>query len=525
MYKSRNAKVLRPAKEGRPRDDKREGADIVTTATAGNLVGHPEKDKEKEKVEKRRALGRGLESLLPGPRVVRPPQANSAPDVAAASAVPVSRWTTGAEAPDAGTPDAALKGRSSTGATAAEPNSATHAPQAAELRSAGQPMAAVPTNPSSLAAVPGDASSVAGVPEHPPRPAAVPANPSSLGPIPTSSSNLTAAHSSPLPGAQAAPLRPTVHGATALAESAIATGAVDYDPFGDAPKDGVIEIQAVADTQVPSNLVVNVAIADVDKNPFQTRYVDDDDALEELADSIKANGVVQPIVVRPATERGRYILVMGERRLHASKKAGKTHIPALVRRISEQQAAEMTIIENLQREDLSPLEQAQAFRVLSSQFNLTQQQISERVGLSRVSVANYMRLLKLPREVMEMLAEKRINFSQAKELLKLGDNDRIAEAAVYAVKKGMNIEQIEMLVLRMDGLLDPLPDMPGVKKEKTSGGARWVDPNVRSAQTDLERLLGVRVRIRDRKGKGKIVIEYSTVDDYERVVEMLRGKK
>jgi ParB family chromosome partitioning protein len=380
----------------------------------------------------------------------------------------------------------------------------------AELRSAGQPMA-VPTNASSLAA----ASS---------NPAAVPANPSSLGPVSTSSSSLAAAHT-PLPGAHPATLPPTVHGAAALAEPAIATGSVDYDPFGDAPKGEVIEIQAVADTRVPSNLVVNVAIADIDKNPFQTRYVDDDDALEELADSIKANGVVQPIVVRPATEQGRYILVMGERRLHASKKAEKTHIPALVRRISEQQAAEMTIIENLQREDLSPLEQAQAFRVLSNQFNLTQQQIAERVGLSRVSVANYMRLLKLPREVMEMLAEKRINFSQAKELLKLGDNDRIAEAALYAVKKGMNIEQIEMLVLRMDGLLDPLPDMPGVKKEKASSGARWVDPNVRSAQVDLERLLGVRVRIRDRKGKGKIVIEYSTVDDYERVVEMLRGKK
>ncbi|PYX69297.1 MAG: hypothetical protein DMG78_22530 [Acidobacteria bacterium] len=496
----------------------------MTTATAGHLAGHPEKDKEK--VEKRRALGRGLESLLPGPRVVKPPQANSAQDVAAANPVPVSRVTTGAEAPGSGAYDAALKGRSSTGAAAVEQtSSAARAPQAAELRSAGQPMAAVPTNPSSLAAVPADASSLAGIPEPPSRAAAVPANPSSLGSIPTSSSSLAAAHTSPSAGAQAANLPPVVHGATALAESAIATGSVDYDPFGDAPKGEVIEIQAVADTRVPSNLVVNVSIADVDKNPFQTRYVDDDDALEELADSIKANGVVQPIVVRPATEQGRYILVMGERRLHASKKAGKTHIPALVRRISEQQAAEMTIIENLQREDLSPLEQAQAFRVLSSQFNLTQQQISERVGLSRVSVANYMRLLKLPREVMEMLAEKRINFSQAKELLKLGDNDRIAEAALYAVKKGMNIEQIEMLVLRMDGLLDPLPDMPGVKKEKTSGGARWVDPNVRSAQIDLERLLGVRVRIRDRKGKGKIVIEYSTVDDYERVVEMLRGKK
>jgi ParB family chromosome partitioning protein len=516
MYKKRNAEVLRPAKAGRPQDDKKEGTDIVTTATAGHLAAHPEKDKEK--VEKRRALGRGLESLLPGPRVVRP---NPAQD-AAANAVPGSRVATGAEAPDSGAFDAALKGRSSTVATAAGPDLAMPETNAAELRSAGQPMTAVPTNASSLAAVP---SHPAAVPANPSGPAAVLTNPSRVGPVPANSSGLAAAHTSPSPGAHPATLPPAGHGATALAESAIATGSVDYDPFGDAPKGEVIEIEAVADTRVPSNLVVNVAIADVDKNPFQTRYVDDDEALEELADSIKANGVVQPIVVRPATEQGRYILVMGERRLHASKKAGKTHIPALVRRISEQQAAEMTIIENLQREDLSPLEQAQAFRVLSGQFNLTQQQIAERVGLSRVSVANYMRLLKLPREVMEMLAEKRINFSEAKELLKLGDNDRIAEAALYAVKKGMNIEQIEMLVLRMDGLLDPLPDMPGVKKEKTSSGARWVDPNVRSAQLDLERLLGVRVRIRDRKGKGKIVIEYSTVDDYERVVEMLRGKK
>ncbi|HKV82448.1 MAG TPA: ParB/RepB/Spo0J family partition protein [Candidatus Sulfotelmatobacter sp.] len=489
MYKHRNAKVFRPAKEGRPQDDKkREGTDIVTTATAGNLAGHTEKDKEK--VEKRRALGRGLESLLPGPRVVRPPQANSVQDVAPASGV--SRVSTGAEAPGSGGADAALKGRSSTSATTApspaattsaspeatavEPNAAGQAPGTAELRSAGQPKAAVPTNPTGMAAVPAKPTGLAGV-----------------------------------------------YGATALAESAIATGAVDYDPFGDAPTDGVIEIQAVADTRMPSNLVVNVAIADVDKNPFQTRAVEDDDALDELSDSIKANGVVQPIVVRPAKEDGRYILVIGERRLHASKKAGKTHIPALVRRISEQQAAEMTIIENLQREDLSPLEQAQAFKVLSTQFNLTQEEIGKRVGLSRVSIANYMRLLKLPREVMELLAQKSLTFGEAKELLSLENADQIAHAAIYAVKKGMTAEQIERMVLSMNGLEKPFPGMPG--QEKKSSGARWVDPNVRSAQVDLERLLGVRVRIRDRKGKGKIVIEYSTVDDYERVVEMLRGKK
>ena len=149
-----------------------------------------------------------------------------------------------------------------------------------------------------------------------------------------------------------------------------------------------ITIQAQAETRVPGNLVINLAISDIDKNPFQTRYVQDDEALEELSESIKANGVVQPIVVRPGDEDGRYILVLGERRLHASKKAGKTHVPALVRRVSLQQAAEMTIVENLQREDLSPLEQAEAFRVLSTEFKMTQEQIGERVGLSRVSISN-----------------------------------------------------------------------------------------------------------------------------------------
>jgi ParB family chromosome partitioning protein len=295
------------------------------------------------------------------------------------------------------------------------------------------------------------------------------------------------------------------------------------DISGQVAVDETITIYAQAESRTPANLVVNLTIADIDKNPFQTRYVQDDDALEELSDSIKANGVVQPIMVRPSEEEGRYILILGERRLLASKKAGKTQIPALVRRVSLQQAAEMTIVENLQREDLSALEQAEAFRVLSKEFSLTQQQIGERVGLSRASVTNYMRLLKLPRDVMQLLAEKKISFAEAKELLALSSDDQISKAALYAVKKGLTLEQIERLVLSMNGDLDPFPGMPGEVVKKS--GARWVDPNVRAAQLELERMLGVRVRIRDRKGKGKIVIEYSTVDDYDRVVEMLRGKK
>ena len=484
----------------------------MTIATAGSVVAHSDrdKDKDKDKMEKRRALGRGLASLLPGPRVLNPFTKRDSADASTGAEAPTAHESAEASFQSGSSADAPPERRQPT-AVLSEIENPHFSQNRAEL---GHPQS------SSLPAS-GASASV------PPRNTA---EFRSAGPVDSAQGRQAGAHPTGHAGAEAlgswnseAALKR--HSSTDLPGGAIATGVVDYDPFGEAPKEGGIGIQAVADARVPSNLLVNLAITDIDKNPFQTRHVEDDEALKELAESIKANGVVQPIVVRPADEQGRYVLILGERRLHAAKKAGKAHIPALLRRVSEQQAAEMTIVENLQREDLSPLEQAEAFRVLSTRFSLTQQQIADRVGLSRVSVANYMRLLKLPHEVMQMLADRRLNFAQAKELLKLGENDRIIEAAQYAVKKGMNLEQIEMLVLRMEGLMDPLPDMPGVKKEKKSSGARWVDPNVRAAQMDLERLLGVRVRIRDRKGKGRIVIEYSTVDDYERVVEMLRRKK
>jgi len=454
----------------------------MTTAAAGNLAGHSDKDKdkEKEKTGVRRALGRGLASLLPGPRVV-PPTAPASSGAPTTTTTPGTRVSPAAPA-------------SPGGARATTPEASARVVPAVETDSA-------------QVAAPGSSADV---------PHAIPAHTSPVEP-PIEIQAVADEE------AEAAELRSAGQPGAAV-------------PTFNQADDGPIELMAAAD--VPSSSatasaherqsgvnVIALAIRDVDRNPFQTRLIEHDDALEDLANSIKAQGVVQPIVVRPSEEEGRYTLILGERRLHASKKAGLTHVPAIVRRVSPQQAAEMTIIENLQREDLSPMEQAEAFRVLSLQFKMTQEKIGERVGLSRASIANYMRLLKLPREVMQMLMEKRLNFAQAKELLKLDDNDRIAEAALYAVKKGMNIEQVEMLVLRMEGLLDPLPDMPGVKKkEEQTGGARWVDPNVRAAQVDLERLLGVRVRIRDRKGKGKIVIEYSNVDDYERVVGMIRGK-
>jgi len=443
----------------------------MTTSAAEN---------QKEKVEKRRALGRGLESLLPGPRAVQPagqPGAVPAPSSMGAAGkqqVPPLRYAQGRNdkplvsdnVPTASADQVrADQARGETGPiviqTVAQEAVDEAASATAELRSAGQPGAAVPTQ-----AFPTSAFSTQAFP------------------------------------AQAAPAQ--------------TAGAQDSEG---------ITIYAQADpSRMPSNIVINLAIADIDKNPFQTRYVHDDDKLEELADSIKANGVVQPIVVRPSDEdEGRYILILGERRLHASKKAGKDTIPAMVRRVSLQQAAEMTIVENLQRDDLSALEQAEAFRILSKEFQLTQAEIGERVGLSRETVSNYMRLLKLPEMVMEQLATKQFGFSEARELLKLEDPELIQKTADYIVKKHLTLDQVEMLIMRMTGLAEPVPGMPGAIKKKS--GARWVDPNVRAAQLEMERLLGVRVRIRDRKGRGKIVIEYSTVDDYERVVEMLRGRK
>jgi len=261
--------------------------------------------------------------------------------------------------------------------------------------------------------------------------------------------------------------------------------------------------------------VSEIALDLIDQNPYQTRRTFSEEAIQDLADSIKANGVVQPVVVRPGETEGRYVLVLGERRCRASKLAGKTSIPAIVRRVSDQQAAEMTIVENLQRQDLNCMEQAAAFSRLSQKFGLTQEQIGERVGLSRESVSNYMRLLKLPGTVMQYLLDGELGFSEARMLLQFEDVHLIAKLADHAVRKHMSVDQLEELCIQQ-----------WVREEdqKKPGRARWVDPNVRAAQRELEQTLGLRVRISDRNGKGKIVIEYATVDDYGRVVEMLKGK-
>ena len=276
------------------------------------------------------------------------------------------------------------------------------------------------------------------------------------------------------------------------------------------------EIQAQAARITAGDSVLQIRLEDIEQNPYQTRDRFDTELMQELAESIRANGVVQPIVVRPGKD-GRYVLILGERRCRASKLAGKETIPAIVRKVSDQQAAEMTIVENLQRQDLNCLEQAYAFAQLSQVFHLTQDQIGQRTGCSRESISNYMRLLKLPASVQQFLREGRLGFSEARVLLTLLDPNLIPKIADEAVRKHLSVEQLEDLVFDTN--------VPLQKQDQPGRGARWVDPNVRAAQTELERVLGVRVRIRDRKGKGKIVIEYATLEDFDRVIEMLRGKQ
>ena len=203
--------------------------------------------------------------------------------------------------------------------------------------------------------------------------------------------------------------------------------------------------------------------------------------------------------------------------------AGLHTIPAIVRRVSLQQAAEMTVLENVQREDLNPLEQAEAFRGLSQQFKLTQAQIAERIGVSRETVANYMRLLRLPEEVMNYMLEGKLSFSDARAILALDHEEHIRVVANEVVTKHLKWDQIDERVRELNGFV-AMQNAEGAGQRKT-GGARWVDPNVRAAQMEVERKLGLRVIIKDRDGKGKIVIEYAGLDEYERVVQLLTGQK
>jgi ParB family chromosome partitioning protein len=262
-------------------------------------------------------------------------------------------------------------------------------------------------------------------------------------------------------------------------------------------------------------VIHQLAVELIDRNPYQTRTHVDEGALQELADSIKATGILQPITVR-AVPGGRYQLIAGERRWLASQRAGKPIVPAIVRQVSNEQAMEMTIIENLQREDLNPIEQARAFERLANEFGLTQEQISVRTGKERSSVANFLRLLRLPEHLQAYVAEGHVSVGHAKALLSLESPEAMAKIAERVITHGLTVRQTEEMV---DDWLNPV-DRRALKEPKE----RLVDPNVREAEKELERALGVKVTITDRKGRGRIVLEYSSLEDYDRIVTALGSR-
>jgi ParB family chromosome partitioning protein len=260
------------------------------------------------------------------------------------------------------------------------------------------------------------------------------------------------------------------------------------------------------------DMVRELPVEMIDRNPYQTRVHFDEIALNELAESIKVSGVVQPITVRP--NAGRFQLVTGERRWLASQRAGKKTVPAIVRQVSNEQAMELTIVENLQREDLNVVEQAHAYERLAREFGLTQEQMAQRTGKDRSSVANFLRLLKLPPEVLKLVESNQLSFGHAKALMGLDSPETMLTLAQRAVQLAMSVRQVEASVYNV---MHPEPPLP--KPE------RILDPNVREAEQQLQRSLGIRVQIQDKHGKGKIVLEYTSLEDFDRVLEMLNSPK
>ncbi len=251
----------------------------------------------------------------------------------------------------------------------------------------------------------------------------------------------------------------------------------------------------------------------IDRNPFQTRMHVDEAQLAELAASITANGVVQPILVRLQAS-GRFQLIAGERRWRASQLAGKKTIPAILRQVSDEQAMEITIVENLQRADLNPMEQARAFDRLSREFHMTQEQMAQRTGKDRATVANFLRLLKLPVGVQTRVETGELSFGHARTLLALEGAEEMEKAAQRVVGLSLSVRQTESYV---QGLLNP----ERTKKEPKPDPP--VDPNVREAAEMLQQMLGLKVRIEDKNGRGKVIIEYARLEDFDTLLQRLAG--
>jgi ParB family chromosome partitioning protein len=246
-------------------------------------------------------------------------------------------------------------------------------------------------------------------------------------------------------------------------------------------------------------------------NPRQPRAQMDDTRLEELAQSIRSHGVIQPILVRRAGEKTE--IVAGERRWRAAQRAGLLKVPVVYRDVPDDQLLEVALIENIQREDLNPIEEAQAYRRLTDELQLSQEAIAAAVGKDRATISNYMRLLKLPQEVRNDLAAGALSMGHARALITMGDEAAQRRIAREVVSRGLSVREAEQLVKR-DGQVAAPPAPP----------PKRVDPNTRAAEERLRVALGTRVRIVRKGGGGRIEVDFGSEDELQRIYEQLTGE-
>ena len=277
------------------------------------------------------------------------------------------------------------------------------------------------------------------------------------------------------------------------------------------PANRIAAAQAVAAQQEETDGKLRQLPVDLlQRGRYQPRRDMHPESLEDLAASIKAQGIVQPITVR-AIAGGRYEIIAGERRWRAAQQAGLHEVPAVVRELSDQAAMAMALIENIQREDLNPIEEADALRRLIDEFSLTQQEAADAVGRSRTAVTNLLRLLSLQEEVRRMLEHGDLEMGHARALLALEGAAQL-EAARQVVARGLSVRETEGLVRRA-----------GQKKPVATAAPAKVDPDVRRLQDDLSERVGASVRIQaNAKGKGKLTIEFSSHDELEGILARIR---
>ena len=259
--------------------------------------------------------------------------------------------------------------------------------------------------------------------------------------------------------------------------------------------------------------VQEILLKDIRPNPYQPRRKFDEQALRELSSSIKESGVLQPIILRKSSVKG-YEIIAGERRFRASKLAGNQTIPAIVRSMSDETMMEVAVLENLQREDLTSLEEAEAYEMLMKRLNLTQEEVAKRLGKSRPYIANYLRVLVLPLEVKNLLQSNQLSMGQARTLLSIKDKEKIVDIAKETIEKELTVRQLEQLINELNGTNKA--DKKG-KKENPVEKPYYV----RESEERLMDKFGTSVVIRNKNNKGKIEIEYVSEEDLTRILDIL----